>query len=187
MSDAFQDVTAPPRVNPLTDSARRPKTTRRVRPGSRSSSPPRAATTARPGKPDAIDFSDRINGLLQTTFAIPLATAGMMLRNRALLADADVVATQGPRFAVAVNELAQENQQVRQIVERVTKLGPYGALLEPLVMAAVQIVTNHKQELLRITSKLGAKSLDKIVGTQEEFENELRLMAVTSVSSNGQG
>jgi hypothetical protein len=190
-SDGIEDVEITPSSPPPRTRAR-PKTTRKVRPGGRAPTPPRDRAAARPNRSnndEGVDLTERINGLFQSWVAAPLFGAGLAMRRRDLLADASAVEEHAPAISAALNDMAQENQQVRQVLERITKMGPYGAIIEPVAMLAAQIVTNHRQALLPITGRFfRAKSLDVLVGTQESLDEQIRQLvnAHTAASANGQ-
>ena len=143
-----------------------PRTTRRVQ----GYPPPQEKGQAKKptGKKTAVDWTEQLNGIVQLV-ASPFITIGLMSGNRVMVADGVTIGEHGPRVMAGVNQLAQTNPTVAGALERLTQIGPYGVILEPLFLMAVQIATNHRQELLRVTDKMGAKSLDQLVGSQEEF------------------
>jgi hypothetical protein len=182
----FESVTAAPPPPP----PRQPRRTNRTVSRGATSKPPRTSrgTPSRAvGPPQPLDLTEKINGAIQSWIAAPLLTAGIITRKRELLADAAVVAEDGPKLAAEVNELAKENPQVAQLIEKITKAVPYSAILQILVTMGAKIATNHRPQLLPFTSKIfGAKPLDEAVGTQEELDEQLRLLAtVAATSPNG--
>jgi hypothetical protein len=186
---AWQSVSSAPPPPPRAerDSAARPsRTTRRPVPPRSARSPAGRAGSPKPAT--SVDLTERINGFLQGWFAGPLIGAGLALRRRDLLADAGVIADKGPALSAELNNLAQQNPQVAMIIERVTKMGPYGPLLQISMEIITQIATNHRQQLLPITGQFfQAKSLDMLVGTQEQFEEEIRSMFVAAASTSQNG
>jgi hypothetical protein len=176
----------PPRAERATP--RSTGTRRRVTPGGgpRRTSPP---TGRAGGSPSPADFTEKIQGFLQGNIAGPLLGAGFALRNRALMADAAVIEEQAGPLASELNSLAQDNPQIAAIIERVTKMGPYGMLLQIGLTVVARVATNHRQELLPLTSRIfGAKPLDQIAGTKEQFEADIAKLfarANEATSPNG--
>ncbi len=180
----FTDITMPPPSPP--PPRRQPRrTSRTVDPGRASKSPrPQRPASRATGPPQPPDLTEKINSALQSWISAPLLTAGIITRKRELLADAAVVAEDGPKLAAEVNELAKENPQVAQLIERITKAVPYSAILQVLVTMGAKIATNHRPGLLPLTSKIfGAKPLDETVGTQEQLDEQLSLLATMAATS----
>lgn len=118
------------------------------RPGARAAPPKnRPAGPPPPGrKPGPAKASGRpdyrpgLMGLAQ----IPMGLlAGIGTRNRKFLADAATCTIYVPPVVEAVNEIAQENEQVAAICERITAIGPWGLVVGPLVVMTAQILVNH--------------------------------------------
>jgi len=164
----FEDVQASPRSNPLTDTTRPPRSRRTVRSGGRPSGAPKPRPSARPAPAPPTDYTKPVLGLIQLG-AAPLFLLGQ--RNRALLADGVTVTTYAEPMARGLNELAQQNQQVAQALDVLVKMGPYGAVIEPFLLCGLQIATNHKPDLHKMTKLFGSKTVDEIVGPEQEPDN----------------
>lgn len=166
---------------------RQPTRTRRPVDPSRASKSPRPQRPAsRPTGTPQLDLTEKINGAIQSWVAAPLLTAGVITRKRELLADAAVIADDGPKLAAEVNELAKDDPRIAQLIERITKAVPYSAILQILVTMGAKIATNHRPELLKFTGKIfGAKSLDETVGTQDELDAMMMQLASVATSPNG--
>lgn len=100
------------------------------------------------GKPRAkkkygTDYTDGIAGLLQMP-AMALGIVGAQTNNIALVADANVIAHHTPAIAAGLNDLAQERPEVAAVLDRILKVGPYGAILGAVIPMAVQLLANHK-------------------------------------------
>lgn len=186
-SGIFEDVAV---AAPSPPPRRQPTRTRRPVDPSRTAKSPRPARPAsRPTGTSELDLTEKINGAIQSWIAAPLLTAGLITRKRELLADAAVIADDGPKLATEVNELAKEDPRIAQLIERITKAVPYSAVLQILITMGAKIATNHRPQLLPFTSKIfGARPLEETVGTQEELDEQLRMLAAVSnvaTSPNG--
>ncbi len=184
----FTDVTMPTPPHPRPRQPRRTSRTVTGEGGRASKSPRTPRPTGRAaGPPQTPDLTEKINGALQSWISGPLLTAGIITRKRELLADAAVIAEDGPKLAVEINELAKDDPRVAQLIERITKAVPYSAILQILITMGAKIATNHRPGLLPLTSKIfGAKPLEETVGTQEELDEQLRMLAtVAATSPNG--
>lgn len=91
------------------------------------------------------DYTEGIAGLLSlpATALYVAGTAGAE-PNLALIADANAIAEATPKIAVAVNDLANERPEIAAVLDKILKVGPYGALLTAVVPMVAQILTNHK-------------------------------------------
>ncbi len=155
------DAQVPPRqANPLIGESRPQRSRRTSRPG-RPGAP--TSRTARPSKPKPPDYTKDLLGLIQLG-ATPLFILGQ--RNRPLLADGVTVVAHAEPIAKGLNSLAQQSPPVAHALEALVKLGPYGALVEPLFLCGVQIMTNHRPEIHKITRQLGAKTVDELLGPE---------------------
>lgn len=97
----------------------------------------------KPGPPKSAlrpDYRPGIMGLAQ----IPLGlAAGMGARSRTMLATAAAGTVYVPPMVDAINEIAQENQQVAAICEKITAIGPWGLFVGAAVPLVLQILVNH--------------------------------------------
>lgn len=87
------------------------------------------------------DYTSDVAGVLQLT-TIPLVMAGT--RKPEFMADAYVIGKGIPEVADAVNDLAQSDPRIEAIVQRLTKVGPYGALIATVMPIAIQVAVNHR-------------------------------------------
>lgn len=91
------------------------------------------------------DYTEGIAGLLQLpTAALFMAGTAGKEPNLALIADANAIAVATPKIAVAVSDLANERPEIAAVLDKILKVGPYGALLTAVVPMVAQILTNHK-------------------------------------------
>lgn len=126
-----------------------------------------SGTGARRGRPakKKPDYTEGINGLFQLV-SVPLAFTAPH--------DAVAVATHGPNIASAVNTLAQERPEVAAALEKVLKVGPYGALIGAVIPLAVQIMHNHNVIPEHMATQLGAtpkREIDAYLKQQGEMLN----------------
>lgn len=91
------------------------------------------------------DYTEGIAGLLSLP-ATALYVAGTAGKepNLALIADANAIAIATPKIAVAVSDLANERPEIAAVLDKILKVGPYGALLTAVVPMVAQILANHK-------------------------------------------
>src|SRR5271155_3354255 len=70
-----------------------------------------------------------------------IVTAGLILTKN--YPDAGAVDMHAPDIAHEVAVLANDNEKVGNIVDRITGLGPYAALLTAVMPLAIQLLVNH--------------------------------------------
>jgi hypothetical protein len=187
MSTSQPDYVAAPPIkpeakdNPLRDKGRA-RTVRRV---SGSNSRP-ASPTPRPKAPAKVDYATGLKGLLPLAI-LPLVGLGRL--KPVFFADAAAVSAKGPKVCDELSNLAQDDPRIAAIVEKATKVGPYGALLAAAMELSVQIATNHKPELIAVTGGLGAVPPMQLINSfTEEMAAEadkIRQEAETLANSNG--
>jgi hypothetical protein len=85
-------------------------------------------------------YEDDVLGLIQLV-AAPVFVLGT--RNDVFLADAAAINQQAPEIARAVGDLAEKNERVARVLEKLAEVGPYGALLAAVAPLAFQVATNH--------------------------------------------
>ena len=122
----------------------------------------KTAAAPRGRKPKKPDYTEGINGLFQLV-SVPLAFTAP--------ADAYAVAAHGPNISKAVNDLAQERPEVAAVLDKVLKVGPYGALLGAVIPLAVQIMHNHNVIPEQMATQLGAhpkREIDAYLKQQAE-------------------
>lgn len=116
----------------------------------------------RPRKKSGTDYREGIEGLLQLP-AAALAVVGSQtdkqghLTHPEFLADASAIADAAPKIASAVSDLANDRPEVAAVLDKILKVGPYGALITAVLPLAAQILTNHR---VIPAGLLGAKSLE---------------------------
>ncbi len=109
------------------------------------------------------DYREAISGMLQLPAGV-LAFVGSQtdkqgrLTHPEYLADASAITQYAPPIAEALNDLANDQPQVAAILDRVLKVGPYGAILSAVLPMAAQILANHK---VIPAGVMGAKSLEE--------------------------
>lgn len=97
-------------------------------PGKKPAPRPAARTSQRE------DYRPRILGVLQLV-ALPLAFKAP--------ADGAAVEMHAPNIAQALHDLAMEQPEVAAVLDRILKVGPYGALLTAVVPLLLQLAANH--------------------------------------------
>jgi hypothetical protein len=76
-------------------------------------------------------------------------------------ADAGAVDMHFPAIAHEVAELAQENEKVATIVDRIIAVGPYAGLLTAVMPLALQLLVNHDRIQSSAAGMLGGKVMSK--------------------------
>lgn len=84
-----------------------------------------------------------VKGLAQLGAGLALM-AGKATGQPAFQADAIVLATNAEAFADAAVATAQADARFARVLDKVTAVGPYGALLSVAVGTGMQIIRNHK-------------------------------------------
>lgn len=148
--------------------------------------PPAAKTpkksTARVSRETKLAASriEALNGIGQ------LAQAGLVATGN--LADAAAVDNHWPAISKEVSNLADSNEKVAAVVDRLSAVGPYTGLLMAVLPFAAQILVNHKRmpagamgtvsgELLEARMKLEIQQMElQIQRQQAEMERELMIM-----------
>jgi hypothetical protein len=91
-------------------------------------------------KAKASTYEDDVLGLVQLV-AAPVFVLGT--RNDVFLADAAAINASAPDIARAVADLAEKNERVARVLEKLAEVGPYGALIAAVAPLAFQVATNH--------------------------------------------
>jgi hypothetical protein len=105
-----------------------------------------------------VDYRPGIMGLL----SIPIFGLGMLGRYKPECAlDAATLSLHGPVIAGALNETAQHQQWLADILEKALTVGPYGAVLGALVPVALQIAANHGK--LEPNAEMGILSPEDLI------------------------
>lgn len=142
----------PYKRNPASYTGRGTKT-----PGRKST--PNKATAAK-----GPDYAQIVMGLMQIP-AAGLALGGQISRSPALVADAAAMAIHTVPLANAVDQVARENSQVAAILDKISVVGPYSALLGAVIPFAMQIMVNHtgRQVPEQVTAATGVMSRDSLI------------------------
>lgn len=88
-----------------------------------------------------------VQGLVQLGAGLALM-AGKATGQPAFQADAVVLATNAEAFADAAVATARADERFARVLDKVTAVGPYGALLSVAVGTGMQIIRNHKPSAL---------------------------------------
>jgi hypothetical protein len=124
---------------------------------SSSSSKPRA-------KKYGTDYTEGIAGILGLP-AMVLGVVGAQTNNVALVADGVVIGHYAPGIASAVNELAQDRPEIAAALDKILKVGPYGALIGAMMPMVTQLMANHK---LIKPGTMGTQSAEGVLGIPTE-------------------
>ena len=89
------------------------------------------------------DYRKGVEGLLQVP-AMALTMVAVQSQKAEYLADAYTISKAAPAIAEAVSDLANDQPQIAAVLDKVLKVGPYGALMTALMPLAMQLMTNHK-------------------------------------------
>ncbi len=98
-----------------------------------------SGTQRKPAKPD---YRQGIVGLVQIP-AFALGIVAKYTRNQALALDSATLTLHAPNLAEAVNETAQHQQWLANLLDKALAVGPYGALLAAGLPLALQLAANH--------------------------------------------
>lgn len=110
---------------------------------------PPAARRAAPKSTTGTDYRQGLKGIIHI-FSMPL------LYSPKTRMDGAALLVHGDGFAEAINETAKERPEVRDLCERLMKVGPYGLVFEALLTIGMQMATNHNLLPIEITSRFGA-------------------------------
>lgn len=152
----------------------------------RKSGPPKGYGAKPPGstpKPSAkgrTDYRPGVMGITQVPVAL-LAGVGAAAQNDVLLADAQIIGMSAPGIAEALNDLAQENAQIAGALDRLLKVGPYGALTMAVLPMCVQIGVNHGLIPRGLGKTMGA------VYDPQDLADAAKSDLAQMAESNGQG
>lgn len=180
MSTMTPEFTAPPDSDVPRETADRPeqsdaqlrarqenmKKAQAARLAAKDAKKPRAPAKKRtPNRPAHGDLTDGLKNLLGMPAGI-LAMVGGITGQPALLADSFAVADRAEEIATAANDAARDDERLHALLERVTAMGSYGALISAMVPLALQILFNHASELPvppAAQALLGIKSREQII------------------------
>lgn len=105
----------------------------------------RAAAPSRPAaqkKPAGPDYAGAVAGLFQIG-AFVTGMAAQKKQSVALAADAATLVVYGSKVGEGAAKVAESDPRIAALLERIATVGPYAALLTPLVSMAAQMVSNH--------------------------------------------
>jgi hypothetical protein len=167
--------TAPPEPNATTDAeapyGRRADGTPKAKPGrpkgSRSSTgspaaprPPRPRSSTPRKAASKPDYRQGVAGLFQLA-AAPLALAGQ--RNKALLADSATLIAFSEPMANGLQTVAEQDARVAAVLDRVLSVGPYAAVIAPLIGLCTQLAVNHGVIPVEVGQSMGAAHPDAVI------------------------
>lgn len=101
----------------------------------------KAAGKPAPTRTRKASLETRLAGSI-TTLGVGVATAGA-IAGPAYVADGQLIITQAPDIAAALDGLAQNDPRIKASLERMLTVGTYGALAAALIPLAVGIAANH--------------------------------------------
>lgn len=88
--------------------------------------------------------------------------------------DVAAIALHSPPIAKGMADCAAEDAKFAKVFDRITAMGPYGALLEPIVALAMQITANHNQGVRSgniSAEQFGAMPPDTLLAMMESSGN----------------
>lgn len=127
------------------------------------------STRARKAKNEP-DYREALSGLLQLPAGVLAIVGGQTdkygrLTHPELLADAAVIEAYTPPIVEAVNDLALQRPEVAAVLDRIVKVGPYGAIIAAVVPMAMQLLANHNVVPAGVA---GTKSVSDILGVSTQ-------------------
>jgi hypothetical protein len=93
--------------------------------------------------------------------AAPLAIAGQA--NVAALADAATLTVYADPVADGFQQVAETDARVAAVLDRVMQVGPYAAIIAPLIGLVTQLGVNHRLVPEALGAQLGAMSPAAII------------------------
>lgn len=122
--------------------------------------------STRTKKKTGVDYTEAVAGLLQLP-AGALAAIGAGRDKPEFLADSVVISHYAPAIATAVSDLANDRPEVAAVLDKVLKVGPYGALLAAVMPMTVQILANHK---IMPAGIMGTQTAEEVLGMPARAE-----------------
>lgn len=144
----------------------RPLKARRNAAGPKVPAPPaRSRAKAKSSASDpAKAYTATVAGLLQP-IALALSLAGQQTNSPVLVADACAVTEATPGLSAAVGQLAADDDRIGALIDRIAKIGPYGALIGAITPLVLQVAANHgNRAVLTFAAPMG------VVGPEELLE-----------------
>lgn len=97
-----------------------------------------------------------------------LAVAGQAANSKPLIADAIILGRAAPQIATAVAQVADQDDRVAAIVDKLVQTSPYAALFTAIIPVVVQVAANHSPKLVGVARMAGAQSVDDIIASATE-------------------
>lgn len=116
---------------------------------------PRKATSTKRG---STDYRPGLTGLFHVA-ATPML---MQNKNLPLKLDGMALLMMGEELAEGFNHLAQLRPEVAAACDKLIQVGPYGAILAPVMKFAAQVVENHGLAPVQVTRAMGAVSREEL-------------------------
>jgi hypothetical protein len=117
-----------------------------------------SARGRKPAQPK-VDYRPGVIGLLQ----IPAFTLGIVAKyanSPALALDSATITLHAPNVAEALQQTAEQQAWLADLLDKVLQVGPYGALLGALMPVAMQVAANHGK--VQPNSDLGILSEEEL-------------------------
>ena len=126
--------------------------------------PARKPTANKSSAPKGTDYANAVMGLLQLPMAA-MALGGQVTKSEALVADSCAMVQYGPALANATAELAANDPRIAAVLDKISVIGPYSALLGVVIPLSLQIVVNHsnKQVPEQVTAATGVMSRSDLI------------------------
>jgi hypothetical protein len=129
-----------------------------TRPPSRQPSRASSARPKSPKPPPGPTYAGTVQGGL-------MLVAGILGMAPALRLDAAAIALHSEPIALAVQDVALEDQRVAALIDRLSKVTPYGALGAALIGLGLQVAANHR--MVPILPQFGILSPDELLPPEE--------------------
>ena len=135
--------------------------------GSPAASSARTASTSK--KPAGPDYKAGILGLFQLV-AFPLGLAAQRTHNVALAADAATLTIHAEPVATGITTVAKQDERLAAILDRIMTVGPYGALLQPVMAMAMQLAANHGLIPESALESMHLKTADQVMAKAAQMQ-----------------
>jgi uncharacterized protein with beta-barrel porin domain len=94
-----------------------------------------------------------LNGLVQIGSAVCIMTKNY--------ADAGALTEHGPNVSHEIAALAEENENVANVIDKLTAMGPYAGLITAIMPLAIQLLINHDRIKPDAAGLMGANVMSK--------------------------
>jgi hypothetical protein len=135
--------------------------------------PPKKITSIGPPTPPNDKRKDRVegvNGIFQ------LAGLGFIMTGQ--FADAGAVSLHGPAISNEVVNLAEGDDRIAAVVDKLLQVGPYAGLVAAVMPLVLQILANHK---IVPADKLGAAGVKLPETLESEVKTAMELQALEAL------